>query len=171
MKLECKIKRRGGTVVDMPNGKGQPDTRVHFKPLDPDRPDSPHVAEVSTALAQRFLRADANVYLLFEGAKVPDLNPPGGDDDETNGDGTDDGDGDDQGEGEGTGDGDQTGEDGEGDEKPDGDPPKRITLKDLRAGIASGDLKPEALRGLLESEQQAAAPRKAIVDTILKVLK
>lgn len=161
MKLECKIKRRGGTVVDMPNGKGQPDTRVHFKPLDPDRSDSPHVAEVSTALAQRFLAADARVYVLFEAAPVPALNPPGGTGSEA---GASDGEqdaGDDDGGDDGDGDG-----EGEGG----GDAPKRITLKELRAGIASGDLKPEGLRELLEAEQQSQAPRKGIVDVIVKAL-
>lgn len=67
MQLECRIKRAGGTHVDMPN----PDdttTAYHFKPLDPSRADSPHVANVSSAHADRFIAADCTVYVPFEGA-------------------------------------------------------------------------------------------------------
>lgn len=64
MKLECKLKRVGGTDVDLP-----PDT-IQFRPLDPTRADSPHVAEVSEVVAARLMAADARVYVPYEG-KAP----------------------------------------------------------------------------------------------------
>lgn len=71
MKLECKLRRVGGTDVDLP-----PDT-VQFRPLDATRADSPHVADVTTEQAQRLIAADPRVYVLFdEKAPRATLAPP-----------------------------------------------------------------------------------------------
>jgi len=64
VKLECKIKRVGGTDVDLP-----PHT-VQFRPLDPTRADSPHVAEVAPEVAARLMAADHRVYVPYDG-KAP----------------------------------------------------------------------------------------------------
>jgi hypothetical protein len=183
MKIECKNKRDGGTVVDMPNGDGQKDTRYHFKPLDPRDPDSPHVAEVSAAHSRLFFKADADVYLVYEAAPVPTFEAPvtppppfaapvappadvvtPATPVETPADpqvvapavaGAD-----------GTpGPGDDSKKDG------DDDAPDRMTLRELRAGIGDGSLDGEKLRELLEAEQQSENPRTSIVETITKALK
>lgn len=166
MKIECKIKRADGTVVDMPNGDGEKPTRYHFKPLDPRDSDSPHVAEVSAKHASRFFRADAEVYVPYESAPPPVLQPPAppapvvppppatpaaaqSSDPAT-----------------------PPVVPPPGDEDEDEDPPgERMTLPALRAGIGSKELTPEKLRELLEQEQQADKPRQAFINTIVKALK
>lgn len=73
MKLECKIKRVGGTDVDLP-----PNT-IQFRPIDPTRADSPHVCDVTSEQAQRLILADPRVYVLFDeaaAAAAPKLAPP-----------------------------------------------------------------------------------------------
>lgn len=59
MKVECKIKRNGGTDVELP-----PDT-IKFRPIDATRVDSPHVADVDEEHAARLFAADAKVYTPF----------------------------------------------------------------------------------------------------------
>lgn len=72
MKLECKIKRSGGTDVDLLDG-----SKVQFRPIDATRADSPHIAEVTASQAQALFRADANVYVVFdENAPRVQLAPP-----------------------------------------------------------------------------------------------
>lgn len=153
MKIECKIKRANGTVVDMPN-EGAPDTRYHFKPVDA-RENSPHVAEVANDdHAQRFLAADPTVYRIYSAKPAPKLDPPApppppatpatGE----NPDGTG---------GEGDGDG--------------GEEATEVTIKDLRAGIASKSLTPERLRELLDHEQQREKPRNSFIAEIMAALK
>lgn len=75
MKLECKIKRVGGTDVHLP--PFGPGDFVQFRPLDATRADSPHVAEVSAEQAQFLIALDPKVYTLFD-AKAPrvTLQPP-----------------------------------------------------------------------------------------------
>lgn len=75
MKLECRIRRAGGTETTMPN----PDesvTAYHFKPIDPTRADSPHVAEVSDqAHYDRFIAVAPECYVPFDG-KAPKVDLP-----------------------------------------------------------------------------------------------
>jgi hypothetical protein len=164
MKIECKIKRAGGTIVDMPN-EGAADTRYHFQPVDPSRADSPHVAEVANDdHAQRFLAADPTVYRIFSAKPAPNLAPPAppaappvppattpatgeaGENSGASGDGS-------QGDGAG------------GEEAPE------MTIKDLRAGIASKTLTPERLRELLDHEQTREKPRNSFIAEIMAALK
>lgn len=74
MKLELKIRRKGGTHVDMSNADEET-TPYHFKPVDPTREDSPHVADVTDAAhLKRFLSID--VYVPFEAAAAKPLDKP-----------------------------------------------------------------------------------------------
>lgn len=71
MKLECKLRRAGGTDVDLPPHI------IQFRPLDPTRADSPHVAEVDEETAARLMAADGNVYVPYRaGQPAAKLPPP-----------------------------------------------------------------------------------------------
>src|SRR5690606_41587361 len=77
LKLECKIRRPGGSEVTMPNGEGEPDTTYHFKPIDPTRADSPHVCEVDNDNhLSRFIAAAPETYVIFREGKAPTLQAP-----------------------------------------------------------------------------------------------
>lgn len=67
--IECRIRRANGTEIDLPNSDGG-DTRYHFKPLDPSRVDSPHVAEVSTAHADLLTKVAPDCYVPFDAPKA-----------------------------------------------------------------------------------------------------
>lgn len=69
MRIECTIRRDGGTVVTFDQRSrerlGLPPGSYHFKPVDPADPDSPHVAAVENpAHRDRFLTIRA--YRVFD---------------------------------------------------------------------------------------------------------
>src|SRR5690606_24002734 len=77
LKLECKIRRPGGSEVTMPNGEGEPSTVYHFKPIDPTRADSPHVCEVDNdAHLSRFIAAAPECYVPFRSTVTPKIDVP-----------------------------------------------------------------------------------------------
>lgn len=168
MKIECKIRRKGGTEVTLPNDDGTVAT-INFRPLDATRADSPHVAEVTAEQAQRLFVADARVYVPFDGkapaaaAKVtkPSDPPPPANTATTNA-GDIDGDGTQGGDGEGEG-GDGT----DGDTNGDG----VLSVRELKAGIADGSLDQVKLRELLAAEEASAEPRQSFIAVLVKALK
>lgn len=151
MLIECRIKRAGGTHVDMPN-PDESTTAYHFRPLDPSRADSPHVADVSNmAHVSRFIAADCTVYVPFEGkagaaplpkaptapaptAPAPAAEAPAAQVADTNQDG-------------------------------------RLSVSELSAGIVAGQFTPEKLREMLALEEESGAPRKGFVRAITQALK
>lgn len=71
MQIESKIKRAGGTRITM----REPDREYHFTPIDPDNPQSPHVAEVAEkAHISRFLSI-VEGYQYFGTSGQPDDRP------------------------------------------------------------------------------------------------
>lgn len=70
MKVQCLIRRPKGTDVELARV-------IKFRPIDPTREDSPHVADVEAGEAETLFRADARVYVPFEGkAAAPLAAPP-----------------------------------------------------------------------------------------------
>src|SRR5690606_32056621 len=63
------------------------------------------------------------------------------------------------------------GQDGDGDGEGEDGHVTSMTLKDIRAGIASGELYAERLRELLEQEQQAQGPGWQVIAGITKARK
>lgn len=156
MKVECKIKRTGGTEVELRNNADGFDT-VKFAPLDATRADSPHVADVTEEQAAVLFQADARVYVPFSGAApkaaatihkpqapAPASETPAADSDDEDED-----------------------EDEAGDTNGDG----VLSVRELKAGIADGTLKAEQLREILEKEQQSESPRQSFIAVIVKALK
>lgn len=68
MKIELTIRRKGGSNPAIPNGDGT-FTTIPFRPLDASRADSPHVADVSDAQGEFFLRLDP-CYRIFSAPSV-----------------------------------------------------------------------------------------------------
>lgn len=75
MKLECTIKRSGGTDVELPPFGAE--NTVQFRPLDHTRAESPHVAIVSTEQANKLMSLDPKTYRIYD-AQTPkvELLPP-----------------------------------------------------------------------------------------------
>lgn len=160
MLLECKIRRQGGTTVDLPNEDGST-TAYHFKPLDPTRADSPHVADVADmAHLSRFISAAPETYVPFEG-KAPKVDLPkpaaiakGGDAPVA-----------------GTPAQVEAAADKAADNDADTNNDGVLSVAELSAGIAAGKFTPEALRELLAQEEETGAPRKGFVKVITQALK
>lgn len=75
MKLECTIKRPGGSDVELPPYGNE--NKVQFRPLDHTRAESPHVAEVTAEQLQFLIGLDPRTYRVFDGkAPAVVLNPP-----------------------------------------------------------------------------------------------
>lgn len=68
MKIELTIRRKGGSNPAVPNGDGT-FTTIPFRPLDASRVDSPHVADVTDAQGEFFLRLDPS-YRIFSAPSV-----------------------------------------------------------------------------------------------------
>lgn len=156
-KLECKIRRKGGTENTMPNPDGSR-TTYHFKPVDPTRADSPHVAEVDDqAHYDRFLSVAPECYVPFDG-KAPKVHFPK----------------------PGTApqpaavevQAGETIEHDLGDRVQDkAAPHERLSVSDLSAGIVAGKFTPEQLREMLAAEEESGSPRKNFVKAITQALK
>ena len=140
MKLECTIKRAGGTEVSIPNDDGT-ETAYHFKPIDPTRADSPHIADVDDEHVAAFLKADSEVYVPFKtsGAKVEALLQK------------------------------PTSQDDPPPTSPAELPP--LTIAELHDAIAAGSLDEETLRAYMAQEESAEEPRSGFIAEIVKALK
>jgi len=76
VKVECKIRRP--VSRDFPQGGSDVELGrvIKFRPVDPTRSDSPHVADVTADEASALFRADARVYVPYEAPEVAPVPPP-----------------------------------------------------------------------------------------------
>lgn len=68
MKIELTIRRKAGSTTHVPNADGTW-TACNFRPVDPTRADSPHVADVSDDHGEFLLRLDP-CYRIFKAGEV-----------------------------------------------------------------------------------------------------
>ena len=159
MKLQCTIKRPGGTEVEIPNEDGTT-ARYRFLPIDPTRADSPHVADVLDEHVAALIKADASVYVPFKAsAKAVETlltNPaadgtpvttatPAADAANAAGNGTD--------------------------ANKDSAKLPELTVDKLHDAIKAGELSEETLRAYLAQEEASDEPRSSFIAEIVKALK
>lgn len=148
MKIELAIRRKAGSNTTIPNADGTTTTAIPFRPLDPSRADSPHVAEVTDEQGEFLLRLDP-AYRIFKAASIKadipaprpatasrtaETTTPTDDAADTNGNGV-------------------------------------LSVAEFNKAHAAGKFTPEALRELLATEEAADTPRASFIAAVTKALK
>lgn len=175
--VECTIRRPA--TKEIPTGGSDVELRrtIRFRPVDPTRLDSPHVAEVTPDEADVLFNADAKVYRLYRapaGAAAAPLSAPASTksaEAATNfAAATSSAAGTDAGTTAAPAGTDTTGSSAPADTTPpatkpgDSDGNGVITARELRELIDSKQASPDYLRDLIEAEKQAAKPRNSIIE-------
>lgn len=147
MKIELAIRRKAGSNTTIQNADGTT-TTIPFRPLDPSRADSPHVAEVTDEQGEFLLRLDP-AYRIFKAASIKadipaprpatasrtaETTTPTDDAADTNGNGV-------------------------------------LSVAEFNKAHAAGKFTPEALRELLATEEAADTPRASFIAAVTKALK
>ncbi len=145
-KIECKIRRAAGTEIDLPNSDGEY-SRYHFKPLDPSRADSPHVADVSDAHADLLFNVAPECYVAFEAPKAaPAVARPAAEPTKPQAE-------------------------AKAEQSADTNANGVLSVAEFNKAHAAGEFTPKALRELLAKEEASKSPRASFIAAVTKALK